>query len=129
MDFVEWKYTNGEAFSEYGYFLVLEKKCRVYLEEGKMGFWRYDPKTDVDFEMQVGTKYKVYLKNDYLAEKTVSYDAQGYGRVFSHAAPSSFSYDCSNLQVWVVKDSDPAEYFVSTRTDDYDELNSHYIEK
>jgi len=129
MNFTEWKFTNGEANSEYGYFMVLEKKCRVQLEEGKRGFYRYDPKTNVDFEMKVGTKYKVYLKNTYLSEKTVTYDNQGYGRVFSYANIPSISYDCSNLQVWTIKDSNPVVYFVSTRTSDYDERNGYYIEK
>lgn len=97
MDFTQWKYTNGTMYSQYGYFMVLEKISRVKFNgNGDNCFVRYSDNFSNSFAVEKGTRYKVYLKKAFI-------DSFDYPDTYTNTTildiPLADSYDGSTMKI------------------------------
>lgn len=72
MNFAEWKFANGSAFSEFGYFMVFEKISRVRNDNPATQLIRVNHYTMEPVSTVKATKYKVYLKKAYIEYRKVT---------------------------------------------------------
>ena len=70
MNFAEWKFANGSAFSEFGYFMVFEKISRVKWNNVGLPMCRWEQDGVTPYlKTEKGTKYKVYLKTSFIEDR------------------------------------------------------------
>lgn len=70
MNFAEWKFANGSAFSEFGYFMVFEKISRVKWNNVGLPMCRWEQDCVTPYlKTEKGTKYKVYLKTSFIEDR------------------------------------------------------------
>lgn len=105
MDFTQWKYSNGTAFSQYGYFMVFQKVSRVKLIADGTAPFRKDPETKQSCPMYKGTRYNVYLKKDFID----SFDCSTSTVVLNVTGVDD--YDGSEIKITCRKFSDYEYYF------------------
>lgn len=124
MDFTQWKYTNGTMYSQYGYFMVLEKISRVRFNgNGDNCFVRYSDNFSNSFAVEKGTRYKVYLKKAFI-------DSFDYPDTYTYTTildiPLADSYDGSTMKIKYMYIGD---LFLTTGSDSaYSTKYSNYMD-
>lgn len=123
MDFTQWKYTNSTMYSQYGYFMVLEKISRVKYNGTTGAFTRYSDNFSTSFSVEKGTRYKVYLKKAFI-------DSFSYPDTYTYTTildiPLADSYDGSTMKIKYMYVGD---LFLTTGSDSaYSTLYSNYMD-
>ena len=124
MDFTQWKYTNGTMFSQYGYFMVLEKISRVKYNGAAGGaFTRYSNNCTTSFAVEKGTRYKVYLKKTFVDDFQIT-DENTYTTLLN--IPLADSYDGSTVKIEYKKKT--GKFILTGSESAYSTLYKNYMD-
>lgn len=108
MNFAEWRFSNGSAFSEFGYFMVFEKISRVRNDNPATQLIRVNHYTMEPVSTVKATKYKVYLKKAYIEYRKVTpYEGRANDLFFVNylVDPENNMYDGSAFTVKKLDDT------------------------